>query len=147
VRFFLVCLLLSGCGSTQKSAPATRDQTLEPWYAETTQRVIALHEEAESLLKQRKTDAAAARITEAQPLAAKLLSVPRPTFAATKAASDIDDLYGRMLMANRHFGWARMQFQKNVARWRSWTPQTEESRMLRAEAEKAMAECDRQLEK
>jgi hypothetical protein len=147
VRFFLLCLLLSGCGPPPKSEPPRPDPTRDPWYAETTQRVIALYEEAESLLKQRKTDAAAARITEAQPLAATLLSVPRPTFAATKAASDIDDLYGRMLMANRHFGWARMQFQKNVARWRNWTPQTEESRMLRAEAEKAMAECDRQLER
>ena len=57
----------------------------------------------------------------------------------------IDDLYGRMLMDNRHFGWARMQFQKNVARWRNWTPRTEETQRWRSEAEAALAECDREL--
>lgn len=73
----------------------------------------------------------------------RLLAVPRPTLAAMEAASDLDDLYGRMLLANRHYGWARLLFQKNLARWKNWNPQTEESGRRRKLAESRMAECDR----
>jgi hypothetical protein len=141
----LLCLALTACGPARNTEPAQPDPTAEPWYAETTDRVVSLHREAETFFKKGNENDAAARITEAQPLVSRLLSVRRPTLAATRAASDIDDLYGRMLMANRHFGWARMQFQKNVARWKNWSPQTEDTHQLRLEAENAIAECDRQL--
>ena len=76
----------------------------------------------------------------------RLLSVPRPTLEATEAASDLDDLYGRMLLANRHYGWARLQFQKNLARWRHWQPETSETVRRLEKAKAAIAECDRHLE-
>jgi hypothetical protein len=62
-----------------------------------------------------------------------------------EAASDLDDLYGRMLLANRHYGWARMFFQKNAARWRTWTPATEDTERRRKVAEARIAECDRRM--
>jgi hypothetical protein len=76
----------------------------------------------------------------------RLLSVQRPTLDAAEAASDLDDLYGRMLLANRHYGWARLQFQKNVARWKHWMPQTKETARRLKQAESAIAECDRRLD-
>jgi hypothetical protein len=147
VRLFVVllCVALTACEPARNSEPARPDPTAEPWYPETTQRVASLHSEADALFRRGKNDEAAARITEAQPLVSRLLSVGRPTLAATRAASDIDDLYGRMLMANKHYGWARMQFQKNLARWKNWTPETEETQRMRLQAEKAIADCDRQL--
>jgi hypothetical protein len=137
-----IALLLTGCAKPPAEPPKP-DPTAEPWYAAAVADVVRLQSEAEALLKEGRADEAGARVTETQPLTGKLLSVPKPTLEAVKAASGIDDLYGRMLMRNRHYGWARMQFQKNVARWRSWSPQTEETRQLRQHAEAAMAECDR----
>jgi hypothetical protein len=61
-------------------------------------------------------------------------------------ASDLDDLYGRMLLANRHYGGARLLFQKNLARWKHWQPQTPETARRLKQAESAIAECDRHLE-
>jgi hypothetical protein len=82
---------------------------------------------------------------QAQPLAKRLISVPRPTLAATEAASDLDQLYGQMLFSNRNYGWARLLFQKNLARWKYWTPRTPETaaRLKRAQAE--IADCDRRI--
>jgi hypothetical protein len=51
-----------------------------------------------------------------------------------------------MLLANRHYGWARLQFQKNVARWKHWMPQTKETARRLKQAESAIAECDRRLD-
>ena len=76
---------------------------------------------------------------------ARLLAVPNPTLEAAVAASDLDDLYGRMLLSNRHYGWARLQFQKNLSRWKHWQPQTPETARLRQQAESAIAECDRHI--
>ncbi len=99
--------------------------------------------EAEALLKAGKRDQAGAVIQQAEPLMSRILAVPRPTLAATEAASDLDDLYGRMLLANRHYGWARLEFQKNFARWKRWEPRTADSERRLAQAEKAIAACDR----
>jgi hypothetical protein len=52
-----------------------------------------------------------------------------------------------MLLANKHYGWARMFFQKNVARWSNWKPQSEETKLRRKRAEDRIAECDRLMEK
>jgi hypothetical protein len=138
-------LFAGGCTPQRRAEPPKPDPTSEPWYAQTVETVVALQREGEARVKERKMDAAAAKITEAQPLAARLLSVSKPTLEAVQAASDLDDLYGRMLMRNRHYGWARMQFQKNVARWKNWKPRTEETERRLAQAEAAIAECDRQL--
>jgi hypothetical protein len=62
-----------------------------------------------------------------------------------EAASDLDQLYGRMLLANHHYGWARLLFQKNLARWKNWTPQTPETARRSKLAASAIAECDRRL--
>jgi len=121
------------------------DLTAEAWYGQTTERLIALNREAEHLLKTGRFDQAAARITEGQPLLNRLISVPRVPLAAMEAASDLDDLYGRMLLRNRRYGWARVVFQKNVARWKNWKPQTPETARRLKVAIAAVADCDRRL--
>jgi hypothetical protein len=50
-----------------------------------------------------------------------------------------------MLLANHHYGWARLQFQKNLARWRHWQPATPEATRRLQQAKSAIAECDRHL--
>ena len=104
-----------------------------------------LRAEAEALQQRGDGDAAAKRIELAQQISAWVLRDPRPTLDAMKAVAAIDDLYGRSLLRNRHYGWARLFFQKNVARWRTWPAPTEETERLRREAEAAIAECDRLL--
>jgi len=88
---------------------------------------------------------AAALIQKGEPLSSRLLSVQQPTLAATEAASDVDQLYGQMLFSNRNYGWARLFFQKNLARWKRWKPQTEDTAHRLKEAESAIAECDRHM--
>jgi hypothetical protein len=58
----------------------------------------------------------------------------------------LDQLYGRMLLSNRHWGWARLQFQKNLSRWKHWTPQTADIERRIKEAEAGVAECDRHMD-
>ena len=139
----LAAALLSACES---APPPQRDATKEAWYSETVQQLAGMNREAESSFANGKSDQAAALIEKGQPLMSRLLSVPRPTLEATEAASDLDDLYGRMLLSNRHYGWARLQFQKNLARWRHWQPQTPEAARRLEKAKTAIAECDRHLE-
>ena len=136
----LAAALLTAC----EPAPAPRrDATQEPWYSETVLQLVGMNREAESFFESGKSDQAAALIEKGQPLMSRLLSVPRPTLEATEAASDLDDLYGRMLLANRHYGWARLLFQKNLARWRQ--PQTRDAARRLQRAQSAIAECDRHL--
>lgn len=104
-----------------------------------------MNREADSAFAARESDQAAALIEKGQPLVARLLAVPNPTFGAAVAASDLDDLYGRMLLSNRHYGWARLQFQKNLSRWKHWQPQTPDTVRLMKQAESAIAECDRHI--
>jgi hypothetical protein len=92
-----------------------------------------------------KPDDAAALIAKGEPLSSEVLSVPRPTLAAVESASDLDDLYGRMLLSNRHYVWAETLFQKNVARWKYWQPQTSETERRMKQAQTAVAECDRKI--
>jgi hypothetical protein len=145
VRLFaiLTAALLTTCES---APPPQRDSTKEAWYSDTVQQLAAMNREAESSFANGKSDQAAALIEKGQLLMSRLLSVQRPTLEATEAASDLDDLYGRMLLSNRHYGWARLQFQKNLARWRHWQPQTPESARRLEKAKTAIAECDRHLE-
>ena len=144
VRLFalLAAALLTGC----EPAPAPRhDAVQESWYKQTVDELAEMNREAVSDFERGKYDQAAALIEKGQPLMKRLLSVPRPTLEATEAVSDLDDLYGRMLLANRHYGWARLLFQKNLARWKHWQPPNAEAARRLKQAESAIAECDRHI--
>ena len=144
----LLVLVLSLAACAPPSRPveqAKPEPTAEAWYPETIQKLAALNRDAETLFQSGKFDAASATVTKAQPLENRLLSVPRPTLPAMEAASDLDDLYGRMLLRNRQYGWARDFFQKNVIRWKTWKPQTADTERRWKQATAAVAECDRGL--
>src|SRR5262249_50206476 len=99
------------------------------------------------LISKGKLDDAAAVVTRGQPLANRLLAVTRPTLAAMEAASDLDEMYARILLANHNTGWARLTFQKNRSGWSTWKPKTEDTERRRKQAASGIAECDRRLEK
>jgi hypothetical protein len=142
-----VALIAVGCGSSsQRAEPPRPDPTKDAWYRNAVDELGRLSREAEALHKT-KPDAASALILQAQGIVSQVLGVPRPSLEAMQFSSDIDDLYGRMLMSNRHYGSARLMFQKNVARWTHWRPQTEETERRRKAAEAAIAECDRLIER
>ena len=141
----LVILAAAFLASCEQAPAPPRDATKEPWYRDTVEQLTAMNREANSAFADGKSDQAAALIEKGQPLVARLLSVPNPTLQATIAASDQDDLYGRMLLSNRHYGWARLLFQKNLSRWKHWQPQTPETARRLKQAESAIAECDRHI--
>jgi len=145
VLVLLAAVFLSACAPEAGPVRARPDPTAEAWYGETVQRLTVLNSEAENSFRSGNSSQAGAMITQGQPLMNRLLSVPRPTLAAVEAASDLDDLYGRMLLANRHNGWARLLFQKNLARWKNWNPQIEEAVRRRKLAESRIEECDRAM--
>ena len=134
---------LASCGS---SGPVARDGTAETWYSQAVDQLAALNREAESDFANGKSDQAAALIEKGKPLETKLLSVSHPTLGAVEALSDRDQLYGRMLLSNRHYGWARLMFQKNLARWKYWKPQTPDTERRFKDAQSAIEECDRHLD-
>jgi hypothetical protein len=119
--------------------------TKEAWYPETVEQLAALNRQAESLVRGGRSGEAAGLVSKGEPLVSRLLAASRPTLAAVEAVSDHDDLYGRMLLANRHYGWARLCFQKNVTRWRYWKPETPDTARRLKQAMAAIAECDRRL--
>ena len=121
------------------------DPTTEASYGTAVSELAALARQAESLLAQSKNDDAAAAITKGQAIAAQVLAAPHPTLAAMEAASDIDELYGRMLLTNKNYGWARMTFQKDRSRWTNWRPQTDETARRKKQAEAGIAACDRAM--
>ena len=135
-------VLMTACESAP-SGPAGRDETQDAWYVQMVKQVAAINREAVADFEGGKPDQASALILQAQPLVARLLAVRHPNLAATEAASDLDQLYGRMLFSNRHYEWARLQFQKNLSRWKHWNPQTPDTERRRKEAEAAIAECDK----
>jgi hypothetical protein len=104
-----------------------------------------VNRQASELIHRGKSAEAAALIVKGEALSKRLISVPRPTLAATMAASDLDELYGRMLYSNRNYGWARLMFQKNLARWKYWEPRTPETEQKLKQAEADIAECDRHM--
>jgi hypothetical protein len=143
---FFAVILLAGC--TPPPAPVAQakpDPTTEAWYAQTVEQLAGMNRQAVKLFESGKADEAASIVTSGQPLAARILAPARPTLAAMEAASDLDQLYGRMLFANRRYGWARLTFQKNLIRWKTWKPQTPETLRRLKLAQTAIAECDRQL--
>jgi hypothetical protein len=144
MRVLLVIgLVLVGCGSPPSAVRL--DPTQEPWYAQTAAEVTAMNREAERAYKSGEADKAAELIVKGEPLVARLLAVSHPTLGAARAAGDLDHLYGRMLLGNRHYGEARLLFQKNLARWKNWSPQSEETKRRYQQAKEAIAECDRHI--
>ena len=142
----LLCIFAAAfLASCEQTPPPPRDATKEPWYRETVEQLTAANREADSAFAAGKSDRAAKLIEKGQPLVARLLAVPNPTLEAAVAASDQDDLYGRMLLSNRHYGWARLLFQKNLSRWKHWQPQTPDTARRVKQAESAIAECDRHI--
>ncbi len=139
-------LILAACAppDTPRSATQT-DPTSQPWYAQTTAELNASNRAAADLIRKGNQDEAATRIVKGEELSKRLMSVPQPTFEATAAASDVDELYGRMLLSNRNYGWARMLFQKNVSRWKYRKPATPETEARLKQALDEIAECDRHL--
>jgi hypothetical protein len=148
-RWFLaaVCLLLSACSPAPSPSPAAHtDETKAPWYSQTVQQLAKQNQRATALIKDGKQDDAAALIQSGEQLSSRLLAVPRPTLGAMEGAGDVDRLYGRMLLSNRNYGWARLFFQKNLVRWKNWKPQTPDTAARLKQAEADIADCDRQLQ-
>ncbi len=142
----IAAVVLAGCAPAPPPVELPKiDATQEDWYPKAVEQLAGMDRQAESLLEKGKADEAAAIITDGEPFVTRLLAVPRPTLAAMEAASDLDNLYGRMLLANRNYGWARIVFQKNLARWKTWKPQTDETARRLKLTEAAIAECDRRM--
>ncbi len=140
----LAAALLTGCAS-KPVAPATSDPTQEPWYGQTVEQLAAINRDAEAAFQNHQPDQAAALIEKGQPLMKRVLDVRQPTLAAAEAASDLDDLYGRMLFSNRHYEWAEILFQQNRSRWRNWAHKTPETDRRLKQAESAIQECDKHI--
>jgi tetratricopeptide (TPR) repeat protein len=92
---------------------------------------------------QGRRDEAAGIVTRTQAVTRELLQLPRPPIVALHAATEADLLYGDMLRANRHWADARFLYQKNVNRWKSWSPASGYSKQRVDQALAAVAECDR----
>ena len=143
-----IVLTLAACGEAPRKVEAPPpDPTLEASYGQAVAELAAAGREAKALRAAGKNDAASAVITKAQPQIAAVLAAPHPTLAAVEAASDLDELYGQMLLANKNYGWARMLFQKNRSRWMHWSPQTGDTARRLKQANEAIAECDRAIAK
>jgi hypothetical protein len=139
-------VLLAGCAPVPAPAPKPPpDLAAEEWYGPMVAQLAAMNREAEGLLRDGKSDQAAAIITKGQALVGRLLTAPRPTLAAMEAASDLEQMYAWMLLGNRNYGWARLAFQKNVSRWKNWRPQTAETARRLKLAQDGIAECDRRM--
>lgn len=139
-------VLFAGCGSVQPPTPVAQprpDPAKEEWYAPAAAELAKMNRNAEKLLEEGKSEEAAAVVKKGQALESRLLSAPEPTLAAMESSSDLDDLYGRLLMRTKQYGWARQVFQKNVIRWKNWKPQTPETARRWKAATSAVAECDR----
>jgi hypothetical protein len=109
------------------------------------ERLADLNAQARTLFESGDTQQAALLVKEAQPLAQQLLAVSQPSLPAMEAVSDHDQIYADLLLSNRHYGHARQMYQRNVARWKHWRPQTPATRQRLADAEAAIARCDRAI--
>lgn len=142
----IAALGMAACGEAPQPQSGTpKDETKEAWYSQTVDKLAAQNRDAERLWKSGREDDAAKLIQAGEPMADKLLGVRNPTLAAMQDASDLDDLYGRMLFSNHNYGWARLFFQKNAARWKIWQPQTEDTAARLKEARREIDECDKKI--
>jgi hypothetical protein len=141
---FLAAVFITACGDQPSAAPQP-DSAADSQYNQSVQQLAATTRAAETAFQQGKPDDAAALIEKAEPVSSEVLAVPKPTLAAMEAASDLDDLYGRMLLSNKHYEWALFLFQKCSARWKYWQPQTEETARRLKLAESEIAICQRRM--
>ena len=138
-------VLLAGCGPSAPAQAPKADPTAESWYPQATERLTGMDRAAEQLFQNGRTQEAAGIVTSAQSLQNRLLAATRPTLAAMEAIADLDRIYGRLLLSNGYFGSARLLFQKNVTRWKTWKPPTPETERRLQEANSDIAECDRHM--
>jgi hypothetical protein len=117
----------------------------EAWYGQAVGELTGLNREAEARFRAGKQDDAGALVARGQEVEKRLLAVPRPTLEAMQAASDLDDLYGRILIANKNVGWARLVYQKNVIRWNNWKPKSPDTERRKQQAQAGIEECDRRI--
>ena len=76
-------LMLTACAPAPPPPQAVkRDETKEPWYGQTVEQLAAQNLKAKTFLKNGKPDDAAALIQSGEPLASRLLAVPKPTLEA-----------------------------------------------------------------
>lgn len=145
-RLLPLVLFFSAC-SPQATPPhaSAIAPVNDPAYRQSVDELSALNRRAGDLVKSGKPDAAADLMVKGEELSKRLLAAPRPTLAAVEAASDLDELYGRMLLTNHNAGWARLMFQKNVVRWKYWKPETPETAARLKRAQEDIAECDRRI--
>jgi Flp pilus assembly protein TadD len=142
----LLALLSAGCGGPSGSSPAPKaDPTTEAWYPQTTERLANMDRAADQLFQAGRNDEAAAIVQSALPMQTRLLAAPRPTLEAMQAIADLDRIYGKMLVSNGYFGEARLLFQKNITRWKTWKPQTPDTERRLKEANTDIAECDKHM--
>jgi hypothetical protein len=147
---FSLAVLTVACAPSPPSQPQAQDQpppdlTLQPGYAQSIEELAAFNRRAADLVQAGQFEQASAILTQSQPLADRLLAASHPTLAAMEAASDHDDLSGRLYVHNQRYGWARMTFQKNLVRWKAWKPQTPETAARIKAASDAVAECDKHM--
>jgi hypothetical protein len=141
----LAATVFAGCGPSTPAVTPKVDPTTESWYPQTTKRLANMDRTAEQLLQRGRSREAAAIVTSGQALQNRLLAAPRPTLEAMEAVADLDRIYGRMLVSNGYFGEARLLFQKNVTRWKTWKPPTPDTERRLKEANSDIAECDRHM--
>jgi hypothetical protein len=122
-----------------------KDVTEEAWYPRTVEQLTALDRKAEAAFQAGDQDKAAALIADGKPMQEKLLEARQPTLAAMEAVADLDELYGDMLLTNKNYGWARLFFQKNLARWKHFPEQTPETAQRLKLAEDAIAMVDKKI--
>ncbi len=142
-----LALLLAACAAAPppQATQPKGDPTAEPAYAQAIKELSGLNRQAEELMRNGSLKEAADAITKGLPLQARLVEPSRPTLPAMEAASDLDDLYARILLANHRDGWARLMYQKNLARWRNWELQTPDTARRLKLAQEGIRECDRRI--
>lgn len=141
-----LALLLASCGS-----PARPPQAAAPKIDRAAQRARLAELEnanraARELFDKGDRTAAGDIVGRTDAMAIALIGGdPSPSIEILRAVSDHDELYGRLLMANRHWGHARHILAKIENRWRLWQPQDDESRQRRAGALALMLECEKRM--
>jgi hypothetical protein len=145
LSLLLAAALLSACGPAAPAPPAHVDPASESWYPETTARLAKIDQVAAQLVQSGRAQEAAAIVTSGINLQTRLLTAPRPTLEAMEAIADLDHIYGQMLIANGYYGSARLLFQKNVTRWKTWKAPTPETESRLKQALSDIAECDRHM--
>jgi len=121
------------------------DPVTQEWYGKAVTELAGINLAAERLFAAGKIDDAGSLVLKGQEVAQRLLAAPRPTLEAMQAASDLDDLYARILIANHNVGWARLVYQKNIVRWTNWKPVTPDTERRAKQAKAGIAECDKRL--